>query len=68
VRLLIARVRPSAQARRDRPVFVVHLLAPDDSNTVRGLRIVLKFAWRVFRLRCIHVEEVRDTYAESLRQ
>jgi hypothetical protein len=44
-----------------RPVYVLTLLAArNDATTIRGLRAILKLAWRRYRFRCLDLREVHD--------
>ena len=44
-------------------IFVVTLVAPPDRDAIRGLRWLLKAAWRRFGLRCLDVREIHSSEA-----
>jgi hypothetical protein len=41
-------------------IFLITLRAADDEAATRGLRAVLKMAWRRFGLRCLDAHEILD--------
>jgi len=40
------------------PTFVLTLVAPPGTDAIRGLRWLLKTAWRRFGLRCVEAREI----------
>ena len=56
----VRELRPGYRDRRG-TVFVLRLRAdPNDSNSIRNLRALLKLALRRYRLRCVSAVEVRE--------